>query len=670
MPDIELYKKDKAKYVDACYREFEDYYEREMAEADKEGRELFCGYSEELEKRKNDKWIEMSAHFASIIQPHVLSRVAQFVGLILSNDPVVKWQPLPGTTVDNARRIQGLVLRRMLGDKMENTIRLSELLTAAETQKEAWVKVTTERDASEELVLENENLDLALSPEELAEMGIGLPAPIEPLLLGTKRVLKTVEGEEHPAWDLLPPKAFFRDPYPWVKKHWLYCGDHKWVSEAYLRERERRGDYRDIDKAIEEGTDKQHGAYPDDTIFNKQAANKPLAIPPYKFSYQEMTESVGPGDEPQLYQHSHHLIELHCIVPKEKKVRQELPPPHAPREISEWQGETEYRVITTVNGVVVGDRVKRWLQITWPYVQFKALVIPNQMEGMSTAEIEAPYQHMENSLWNQAIDVGRYHLFTPLQMDSQCRVLNDAVWAPNRIWKVEGLGQHGGIKPIVNPQSSQMLAPMMALARSNREAAENLVAATDLIQGSRTVDTDRTLGETKIRHSGTVNRLNLTLVNYATGILEICDMFEKIYQETIPLDRPFKFFGGEYDEQGNPKEEEITFQEIRGRFKKTMGHVAEFVDAAEEKVLWTMLYDRLVQDPMFASPDGHYKLVRRFLEAHRVPEINELIQEPPTLEQQQAIALLLDVFRNAQPGRRLEPGIANTAQGIEPRVSL
>lgn len=670
MPNLETYKEDPAKYVDECFKEFEEYHTDHIAEADKEAKGLFCNYSEKLEKRKKDPWVDMSTLFSPLVQPHVLSRVAQFIGTILSNDPIVKWQPLPGTSVENAKTVQDLVLSLFLGDHLENTTRLTELLTAAELRKEAVVKITPKQEEHQELTLENDGLDLGMRPEELADMGISLPAPPEPLPLSPKRTLKTVKGNTVPSWDLLPEKAFIRDPYPWRKENWLYCGDHKWVSEAYLRDLERSGDYENIDKVIEEAAAGEGGgAYPDDTTFNIQSASNTLAAEPDNFSYDEMLRRTGQGGDTKRYEHSHHLIELWVIVPKKGMRQIELPPPHPPRaEVSEWTGETEVRIITTVNGIEVANRVKKepYLQIDWPYVQFKAITVPNQMEGLSTAEVEAPLQHMENELYNQRIDAGRYLLFPPLQIDSRCRVLNDAVWGINRIWKVESLKEYGGVQPIImSPQAAQMIAAFQGEQMLNRTNAENLVGATDLIQGSRNVKTDRTLGETKIRHEGTISRLNLTLVNYATGIIGICDMFEKMLQELIPLDQKgMRYFGGRYDQTGLPQEETVTFDKIKGRFKKTMAHVAEHVDAINERLLWTMLFERLNPDPIFGTPERHYKLVRRYMEAHRVKEIDDLMGEAPMLGQDQLASLLMALFSGGAGGNRpsLRPTVTQTAQ--------
>ena len=670
MPDIELYKENPAKFVQECYSEWSDHYDKNISETDRLAKNFFLNYDEDLAKRKADRWLDASALFIPMIQPHVLSRVSQFVAFILSGDPRVKWQSLPGTPAENAEHIQKLVLNRMFGNEAEDTTKLSELLTAAEIRKTAWVKVTTEKDNWEELTIEPDQINFGgFTVGELEEMNIQAPLPTEPLGSGSmKRVLKTVEGEEHPTWDLLPEKAFFYDPYPWRKKQWLYCGDMKYVTEAYLRQKERTGIYKDINHAIKMGEQGGDGTgYPDDTSFNRQSSNHPD-----NFSYASMSERGNITHGREKVEHTHQLKECHALVPKQIKKRTRLPAPHAPfGETSEWTGDVEIRIITTVNDVEVANRPKPFMQIEFPYVGFKAIAVPNQMEGISTAEMELDLQPAVNAFYNNAIDAGRYAVFSPLQMDSKCKVVNDAVWAPNRIWKVEGMKEYGGIQPMVNPQSLQGISYNMAFARTVEEKGENVSASTDLILGTRNVKSDRTLGETQIRHQSTMSRINLTLTNYAAGLIEICDMFEKIYQERIPLNKPMEYFSGQYGEQGEAVSDQVTFDQIKGRFKKTMPHVAEYVDSTTAQMMWTMLYDRLNQDPSFMNPMAHYKLLRRFLEAYKVKDIDDLLQSPPEMEGDQLIQLLMNVFgKSNNIPSEVNPTLTTPPEGTEPKLGL
>lgn len=643
MPNPEIYIEDPAKFVEECYDEWKEHYDRNISKSNKIGSDYFRNYSDELEKRKKNKWLKTSALFVPMIQPHMLSRVSQFIGISLANDPPVKWQPLPGTPVENAQTIQELVLLRFFGDKMENTAQLSQLFISAEISRMAIVKVGLDKGSHDEMVLEPEVLDLS-TPLPM-EAQSALPPPQEGLPLNMVRKIKKVGGDFHPVWDLLPPESFFYDSYPWKKKNWLYCGDVKYVTESYLREHERAGDYTGITEAIKETEGKASDS--EETEMNRQAAGKLPTLEVPKFSYEEMSKDQGISSLIKRGEHRHLLKECWAVVPKLPEGIPEESKADLKELVKHWEGETEIKVITTVNGKIVADRPKpdAFMQIDFPYVIFVSNSLPCQIEGLSSAEIEAPLQKMLNQLWNDRVDAGRYMLFTPMQIDDRCKIIGDMIWSPNAILKVDGLKEYGGIQPINNQtHMSGIIQQFVAEQRLIEEKAENSVAATDLILGSRNLQTDRTLGETQMRHQGTVNRLNLTLVNYAAGILEICDMFEKIYQATIPLDKGLKVFSGKWQEDGSPIENEITYDMIRGRFKKTMPHIAGYVDKNSERILWTMLYDRLVGDPLFGTPDAHYKLLHKFLEIQGVQGIDDLMPKPQMLPPEMIIQMMMGLF--------------------------
>jgi len=643
MPDIEIYfDKDRGpgEFVEECFSEWKTHYDDNIRDTEKECLELFQNYSKRLAELKEDKFTKRSCLFIPMIMPHVLTRVAHFIGVLVGGDPFAKWLPLPGSTMENAERLQNLVIRRFLGDKMEKIDDLSQLLSAAETRKVAWVKIRTERETWDELVVEQDELDFSeieKSKEEIVatqeEVGlrVNLPIPDVGIPLRRKRNVKKMTGEEHPVWELLSAGAFFHDPYPSNRRNWLFCGDIKYVSSQYLRDMERKGFYKNIQEAIDKEGVGAKPAYADDTILNRQQSGIKGTIP------------IEKGE------HKHFLKECWARIPSNN-----------PKE-GKVTGESEIRVITTVNGVEVRNTKTPYLQIMFPYVGFKAIALPNELEGMSTAEIERHLQHAKNDIYNQRIDAGTYAIHSPLQKDTRCKVLSDPIWAPNAVWNVEKLKEYGGVQPMVNPQSAGMVRNWFAEDQAIEETAENLSASTDLVQGGTLVKADKTLGQAAMRHQGAMTRINLSLVLYSSGIIQILDMFSKIYQERIDLKKGMTYFTGRY-ENGIPIDENLNYDNIRGRFKITMPYVTEYVDKSTQRLMWTMLFDRLRPDPIFMQPVRHYKLVERFLQSYSVKELEDLIGSPPDLKEEFMQELLMRIFGQSMPGR--------TDGGVEPTMSI
>jgi len=652
MADIEIYfDKDRgpAAFVEECFSEWKRHYDDNIRDTEKESLELFQNYSKRLAELKENKFTKRSCLFIPMVMPHVLTRVAHFIGILLAGDPLAKWLPLPGSTMENAQRLQNLVIHRFLGDKMEKIDDLSQLLSAAETRKVAWVKVRTEREGWDELILEPDELDFSqieTTPGENQEqLGLraNMPMPDVGIPIGQKRSLKEVEGEEHPIWELLPVGAFFYDPYPWNEKNWLFCGDMKYVSTEYLRDMERKDFYKNVQEAIDKEGVGAKPAYADDTILNRQ---------------QSGVRSMNPIERGE---HKHLLKECWARIPT-----------NDPKE-GKTTGKSQIRVITTVNDIEVRNSKSPYLQIGFPYVGFKAIAMPNELEGMSTAEIERHLQHAKNDIYNQRIDAGTYAIHTPLQKDTRCKVLSDPIWEPNAIWNVEKLKEYGGVQPMANPQSAAMIRNWFAEDQAIEEAAENLSASTDLVQGGTLVKADKTLGQAAMRHQGAMTRINLSLVLYSSGIIQILDMFSKIYQERINLKKGLNYFTGQY-QNGMPIEEKFDYEGIKGRFKITMPYVTEYVDKNTHRLMWTMLFDRLREDPIFMQPVRHYKLVERFLQSYSVKELDDLMGSPPDVKEEFMQELLMRIF-----GQSMPPGSNSNVQatmsvprqeGVEPEMGM